>query len=326
MSRYRKVDTRTWGDAKFRRLSHDAQRVWLYLLTGPETTSLPGVIVAGPAALAEGCDLSPKAFGEAFGEALREGMLKACLESRLVWLQNATKYNRPESPNVVKSWRDAWDNVPECSLKGEIFKHLKAFTEGLGEAFGKAFREGCAKPLPNQDQEQEQEIREERELDSESLFGSTQVRKTSVESVWSHWLSLWRTNRGSGTPPKLSKDRRRLLVARLDDGQTVEQLCAAADGLWSSAWHRENNQINFELCYRKAGQVEKYEAMAAPPLAPVPPSRPIGPTLREATEEAYKDPDPSLCPIDPVKLAKWKLENPEKAAACKDRTDAIHAS
>jgi hypothetical protein len=39
MARYRKVDPRMWGDAKFRALSQDGQRVWFYLLTGPEVTN-----------------------------------------------------------------------------------------------------------------------------------------------------------------------------------------------------------------------------------------------------------------------------------------------
>ena len=84
-------------------------------------------------------------------------MVKVDWEARLVWLPQAKKYNRPESPNVVRSWRDHWDNVPECALKVEAYHALKAFTEGLGEAFAKAFAEACAHPSPNQEQEQEQE-------------------------------------------------------------------------------------------------------------------------------------------------------------------------
>ena len=48
-----------WGDARFRALPHagpdvvDAQRIWTYLLTCPESTSLPGLVCIGEAALAE---------------------------------------------------------------------------------------------------------------------------------------------------------------------------------------------------------------------------------------------------------------------------------
>ena len=90
-------------------------------------------------------------------------MAKADWEAGLVWVPNAVSHNRPESPNVVRSWRTMWLEIPECALKAEAFQHLKSFTEGMGEAFGKAFAEACAQPSPNQEQEQEQE--QEREKD-----------------------------------------------------------------------------------------------------------------------------------------------------------------
>lgn len=44
--RYRKVHTRLWADEKFGELSALApsgQALWLYLLTGPHTASIPGL-------------------------------------------------------------------------------------------------------------------------------------------------------------------------------------------------------------------------------------------------------------------------------------------
>ena len=161
MARYRKIDTRMWGDSKFRNLSSppaSGKYLWIFLLTGPHTTNLPGLFRAGEMALAEELGWSLEGFRKGFAELFREGLVRADWNARVIWVPNAIKYNPPENPIVVKSWRDSWDEVPECALKNEAYQRLKEFTEGLGEGFGKAFREGCAKGLANQEQEQEKRI------------------------------------------------------------------------------------------------------------------------------------------------------------------------
>jgi hypothetical protein len=160
LARYRKIDTRMWGDSKFRELSSpkpSGKYLWMFLLTGPQTSNVPGLFHAGEMALAEELEWSVEDFREAFGEVFRKGLAEADWKARVVWVSNAVKYNQPESPNVVKSWRYAWDEIPECALKTEAHERLKAFTKGLGEGFAKAFAEACAQPSPNQEQEQEQE-------------------------------------------------------------------------------------------------------------------------------------------------------------------------
>ena len=168
MSRYRKIEVKTWGDAKFRALSPiqpSGQALWLYLLTAPSTGPIPGLFRAGRAALAEDLGWAPEAFAEAFQEVLKQGMVKADFEARLVWIPNAIRHNPPASPNVVKSWRTEFDLLPECSLKAEAFSLLRAYVLEMGEGFAKAFQEAFGKAsrkpspktMPNQEQEQEQE-------------------------------------------------------------------------------------------------------------------------------------------------------------------------
>jgi hypothetical protein len=56
VSRYRKVPVRIWLDRYFMELSRpqpNAQSLYLYLTTGPDTIILPGVVQAGEAAIAE---------------------------------------------------------------------------------------------------------------------------------------------------------------------------------------------------------------------------------------------------------------------------------
>lgn len=174
--RYRKVEVKVWGDEKFRRLSPIppcGQGLWLFLITGPHTGPIPGLFRAGRAAMAEELGWEVEAFDKAFSEALRQGMVEADFKSRVVWVPKAISHNRPESPNVVRSWRSEFDQIPECDLKRDAIEHLRAFVYGLGEGFAKAFDESfgkalpkpLAKAMPNQEQEQEQEQEEDEATD-----------------------------------------------------------------------------------------------------------------------------------------------------------------
>lgn len=172
--RYRKVEVRTWGDEKFRALSPIppcGQGLWLFLITGPHTGPIPGLFRAGRAAMAEELGWETEAFDKAFGEAFGQGMVKADFKARVVWLPSAIRHNRPESPNVVRSWAAEFDLIPECDLKRDAYESLKASIHALGEAFGKAFDEAFAKPsakpsrkaMANQEQEQKQEQKQEQD-------------------------------------------------------------------------------------------------------------------------------------------------------------------
>lgn len=196
MSRYRKIDTRMWADARFMALSApppNAQSLWIYLLTGPHTTSIPGLFVAGRAMLAEALgwdnegftEASREVFDEGFPEGVTEGeartgskpspMAIADWKARVVYLPNALRYNKPESPNVVKSWRLNWEEIPDCALKADAWEAMRLDLKAHGASFEAAFVASCLRPescakatrkpsqkpsvktMPNQEQEQEQE-------------------------------------------------------------------------------------------------------------------------------------------------------------------------
>ena len=174
MARYRKFDLRTWNDEKFRALTSfppSGQSLWIFLLLGPQTTSIPGLFEAADVVLAHRLRWPMKAFREAFREVSAKGMAKADWEAGLVWLPNAPRYNKPESPNVIRSWGPIFDELPECELKCEAYQTLKAFAQGWGkgyaEAFREALREPSAKAMANQEQEQEQEQEWGREQEQE---------------------------------------------------------------------------------------------------------------------------------------------------------------
>lgn len=155
---YRKVEIATWIDDRFRSLSAaqpNGQTLWLYLLTGPRTIALPGIVIGREAVLADDLGWTVEAFREAFGEASREALVEADWKAGLILLRRALfdgsgeprETSKPESPNVIRHWEKSWDMVPECGLKAEYLLQLKAFCEALGEAYAKAFAEAFRKAL-----------------------------------------------------------------------------------------------------------------------------------------------------------------------------------
>jgi hypothetical protein len=156
MARYRKVDPRIWNDQKFNELSDHGKLAFFFLLTHPHMTALGAMRASIPGMAAElGWD--EEAFREAFQEAQRKAMVKHDKKASFVWLPKFLKYNKPESPNVVKAWGDAYDLLPECPLKIQLSQQIKDFVQGLSKGFHEALPEAFAKTSLNQEQEQEQE-------------------------------------------------------------------------------------------------------------------------------------------------------------------------
>jgi hypothetical protein len=150
VSRYRNLAIQTWGDKRFTALSApqpNAQSLFLYLSLGPHTGSLPCAFVQGELALAEAINWPIKAFRSAFAELAAQRLAVADWKSRLVFLPTAIA-KAPESPNVVKAWRSAFAELPDCALKDEIEIFLKDYGKGLQDGLRKAFSEAFGEALP----------------------------------------------------------------------------------------------------------------------------------------------------------------------------------
>lgn len=190
MAHYRKIDTRIWNDGKFLALSDRGKLAFMFLLTHPHLTAV-GAMRSTIPGMAHELGWTERAFGEAFGEALSKGMAKHDAKSCFVWIPNFLRYNRPESPNVVRSWPSSIDMLPECVMKSQLLFQLKAFAEGLTkgfrEAFDEAFDEAFAKGMPNQEQEhkqeQEQEHKQEEREDAEASNSPKRFTPPTVADV-----------------------------------------------------------------------------------------------------------------------------------------------
>lgn len=134
MSRYRRIDVRTWADRQFRALSRpgpSAQYLWLYLNTGPHTTILPGLFEAGMAGIAERLKWPYEDAERCFQEIFSHGMAQFDHDALIFWIPKGIASNLPSNQNVIKSWRSAWDELPQSLLKYSFLDELKDVIEQL---------------------------------------------------------------------------------------------------------------------------------------------------------------------------------------------------
>lgn len=159
---YRIVRPRLWDETGFRALSKmqaSAQGLYLHLLTCRQAERIPGVVRSGRAALAERLKWDTADFDSCWDELEAAGFAKADWDSELIWLPGCMFDRSPENPNQVTGWRDAWDNIPDCPLKNEMWSEIDAYLGTRGTKkdfeyetnFQEAFRGACRKPQEDDD-------------------------------------------------------------------------------------------------------------------------------------------------------------------------------
>lgn len=171
MARYKKIDVRIWNDAKFNALSSDAQLIFLYLLTSPQTTML-GAVPVDKHTVSRILKFDDIRYGIGYKQLSQYGMLEYD-EAGIFWIKNFLKYNPPENPKVVISYASLLDLFPECPLLIKIAKSVLRACEARGDSYvnalhpefkklakydiAKGMPYGIAYPMAYQEQEQEQE-------------------------------------------------------------------------------------------------------------------------------------------------------------------------
>jgi hypothetical protein len=267
MARYRKLDVRTWTDKKFRELSPmvpSGQGLWLYLILGPQTSNIPGLFEASQVDMADRLEWTLEDFRRCWSEIEAKGMAKADWRARLVWLPRATEYNRPESPNVVVSWANIFDELPECDLKDEAYQTLKAFAKDMGEsfhhafsrAFHKVFPEALPKDLPESVTQTITITNQDTSNPSTGVEGVNGKKPEPVVAVFQHWQTVH-----NHPTAKLDAKRRKLIGDRLKEGFTVDELKQSITGYLHSPFHMGENEHkkvfdSIELILRNTEKVE----------------------------------------------------------------------
>lgn len=225
--RYRKVHVRMWNDEKFKALScasPNGQTLWIYLLTGPHTTILPGLFQAGELQLAERLGWHINAFRRCFAEIADQGMAVAEWPAHLVWLPNGLEYGEPDNPNQAKGWGLALDELPECNLRTVDIQAIRRFLQPLGKGLLAAFENGLANgsrnPSVNQDQEQEQETDQEKKTRSISERAAAFIER---------YAAMYPKHRGGAryvVKPALDFENAKRLCTTWEDDARLDQIAA----------------------------------------------------------------------------------------------------
>lgn len=276
---YRKVEPAMWHADSFRRLSApppNAQTLWTYLLTGPRTIAIPGVIVARPAVMADDLRWSRRGFDRAMAEIVAASMAEMDGEVGLTVLQNALIHDgqprnsaRPNGANAIKSWCSSLIAIPSCSLRDVLVERMEEFAVMCGEEISNAFAESMGRPcttakrrhsptitngVGTQDQEQKKDQDQEQKKDGEPAAPALTLippvaKPDPVADLWAHQER--RRSEGPGLRPlKLTPDRRKAVQARRADGNSDDDLRACIDAYADEAsrtgdWQWLNGNTNW---------------------------------------------------------------------------------
>lgn len=148
-----------WDDADFANSAIETRIAWLWLLTGPLTSgSVPGLMVAGPAVVAEGARISVESARKALDDLRALEFIDVDERARLIRIPNAPRYKGCGAVNVVRGWFRRWKAIPESRLKYEHVASLESvctpkWSAAWAETFGseetrKTIRKG-SRSIPN---------------------------------------------------------------------------------------------------------------------------------------------------------------------------------
>lgn len=125
---YRRVETTMWDDEKFIGLSTPLTKLFfIHLFTGPHTTMLPGLIVAGLGTLMDSFRHDDfETVSAAMAELTVKELVQVDRTLRVIRLPNAPRFNAPTNANVVRGWWGMFKTIPNSPLKWQHVASLKA--------------------------------------------------------------------------------------------------------------------------------------------------------------------------------------------------------
>jgi len=256
MSRYSKILRVIWNESAFRSLSDNAKLVYFHLLTSPHQTSV-GAMRATVAGLAAEQGWSTKRFRAALTSLAEAGYVEIDDEASYVGFPDFFDWNRPENPNVLKSWVTNLELLPDCQLKYQLCQRLEQLSKELGEPFSEAFKEAFEKGLPKQKQKQQQE---QKQKDKE--VGSERIEFLENFEVWKSTLPDSQAARVKPTEDRWTKYK-----ARRADSER-DEIREALQGWKNDPWTERAQNNDFKVLLRDRSQVEKFSRYFREPPAP----------------------------------------------------------
>lgn len=136
-----------WSTGPLAALGDRERMLWLRLATGPETTTIPGVLVVGAEDIARSLGWSPEEV-QAIASKIPAASLRADWRAGVVWLPHLIRWQAPRSPKNILGWRGAWRALPTTPIADEIHEEMRIVCEGRGEAFARAMSMIPPQPRP----------------------------------------------------------------------------------------------------------------------------------------------------------------------------------
>lgn len=146
--RYRNIHCLIWNDDKFPFSSDDCKLIFFHILTTPLSSSF-GLYKASIGALADEMRWNIQRYTKGFREGLLKGYFLYDDKYYVLFIPNFLKYNPPHNPNVLRSWANTFNEIPQCSLKEQFYQSLKAFLESFDESFRDVFGKSFIKDYRN---------------------------------------------------------------------------------------------------------------------------------------------------------------------------------
>jgi hypothetical protein len=139
--RWRRFTCRWWLDGRRLELNECEQLVYVYLKTGPLTNAI-GLYRMVPAAAAADFPRWTVAKCRRHFDRVRSAFTwEYDAATALLYLPEWMQENAPQSPNVVKSWRAQFAELPDCQLKAKAAEVVAGFLKSYSDAFLKNFGE-----------------------------------------------------------------------------------------------------------------------------------------------------------------------------------------
>lgn len=128
MAVYRQIDPRMHDDEKFVQLTDRQQMLWVTLLTGPQTSRVPGLMVTGGGSLSEIRRRPLSTINSDLARLVTLGMLEVDSENRVMRLPKGPKFCELRNAKQLTGWFRAWQAFPESQLK---YRHVESLRQYL---------------------------------------------------------------------------------------------------------------------------------------------------------------------------------------------------
>jgi hypothetical protein len=115
-----------WRDSAIGSVSDRALAQHYWLTTTQQLRRLPGVVVAGPAAIAEERRRRPAEIRAALEELVTAGLVQRDEPTHLNWVCAAIGDDPPDNPDVAVAWADDWLELPPSDVRTRLLEAIRA--------------------------------------------------------------------------------------------------------------------------------------------------------------------------------------------------------